>query len=120
MSKYDAELIQIKQSITGQQEKIKKLESLAQKVQRTDEVIGTLPIRQLNLSHDVWQDKSADIMRQIIQQRLQYWNNQQGATEELLQEIRAEIHRVSNQISDYQEDVRYYANLKCLEENVHV
>ncbi|EII4617354.1 hypothetical protein LHM76_002701 [Listeria monocytogenes] len=120
MSKYDTEIASVQQSITGQQEKIRRLEVLAMKIQRKGEHIGTLPTRQLDLSHDFWQDKSDSVIRQVIQRRLQFWNNQSSLASELVREIRAEINRAQNQVSDFRADVRYYTNLKQLEEEANV
>lgn len=120
MSKYDTEIASVQQSIMGQQEKIRRLEELVTKVQRKGEQVGNLPTRQLDLSHNFWQDKSDSVIRQVIQRRLQFWNNQNSLASELVQEIRTEINRAQNQVCDFQADVRYYTNLKQLEEEANV
>lgn len=120
MSKYDTEIASVQQSIMGQQEKIRRLEELVTKVQRKGEHVGNLPTRQLDLPQDFWQDKSDSMIRQVIQRRLQFWNNQNSLASELVREIRTEINRAQNQVSDFQADVRYYTNLKQLEEEANV
>lgn len=120
MSKYDAEIASVQQSITGQQEKIRRLEELATKVQRKGEHVGNLPTRQLDLPQDFWQDTSDSVIRQVLQRRLQFWNNQSAVVNDLVGEIRTEINRAQNQVSDFQADARYYTNLKQLEEEANV
>lgn len=120
MSKYDTEIASVQQSIMGQHEKIRRLEELVTKVQRKGEQVGNLPTRQLDLPQDFWQDKSDSVIRQVIQRRLQFWNNQNSLASELVREIRTEINRAQNQVSDFQADVRYYTNLKQLEEEANV
>ncbi|MBC1401795.1 hypothetical protein HB904_12145 [Listeria booriae] len=120
MSKYDTEIASVQQSIMGQQEKIRRLEELVTKVQRKGEHVGNLPTRQLDLPQDFWQDKSDSVIRQVLQRRLQFWNNQSSVVSDLVQEIRIEINRAQNQVSDFQADARYYTNLKQLEEEANV
>ncbi|MBC1499644.1 hypothetical protein HB943_03440 [Listeria weihenstephanensis] len=120
MSKYDTEIASVQQSITGQQEKIRRLEELVTKVQRQGEHVGNLPTRQLDLPQDLWQDTSDSVIRQVLQRRLQFWNNQSSVVKDLVREIRTEINRAQNQVSDFQADARYYTNLKQLEEEANV
>ncbi|MBC1997223.1 DUF5082 family protein [Listeria marthii] len=120
MSKYDAEIVSLQQSIAGQQEKIRRLKELITKVERKGEQIGILPIRQIDLPYDFWQGKSDSLIRQILQKRFQFWNNQNSVISEIVREIQTEINRTQTQVSDYQADIRYYSNLKRLEEEVSV
>ncbi|MBC1548777.1 hypothetical protein HCJ28_02330 [Listeria sp. FSL L7-1434] len=120
MSKYDAEIVSLQQSIAGQQEKIRRLKELITKVERKGEQIGTLPISQIDLPYDFWQGKSDSVMREVLQRRLQFWNNQNAVVNDLVQELRAAMNKMQNQISDYQADISYYTNLKQMEEEVNV
>ncbi|MBC2184603.1 hypothetical protein HCB28_00255 [Listeria sp. FSL L7-0253] len=120
MSKYDAEIVSAQQSIAGQQEKIRRLREVILKVERKGEQIGTLSIRQIDLPYDFWQGKSDSVMREVLQRRFQFWNNQNVVVSEVVREIQAEINRTQTQVSDYQADIRYYSNLKRLEEEVSV
>ncbi|WP_343363317.1 hypothetical protein [Listeria seeligeri] len=120
MSKYNSEITQTKQLLSGQQEKIRKLEVLCSKLKKKDAVIESLPVHLVELSQEFWQDKSDDILRQIIQKRQQFWKNQNATIVSITQELQAEINRASMRISDYQQDIRYYKNLKQMEEKADV
>ncbi|EAD2031365.1 hypothetical protein Y843_09425 [Listeria monocytogenes] len=120
MSKYDAEIVNAQQSITGQQEKIRRLKELITKIERKGEQISSIPIRQIDLSFDFWQGKSDSIMREVLQRRLQFWSNQNAVVNDLVQELRAAMNKMQNQISEDQADISYYTNLKQMEEEVNV
>ncbi|MDT0090547.1 hypothetical protein QJV36_04875 [Listeria marthii] len=120
MSKYDAEIVSLQQSIAGQQEKIRRIKEIITKIERKGEQIGTLPIHKIDLPHDFWRGKSDIVMREVLQRRFQFWNNQNAVVNDLVQEMRATMNKMQNQITDYQADIGYYTNLKQMEEEVNV
>ncbi|WP_088825563.1 MULTISPECIES: hypothetical protein [Listeria] len=120
MSKYDGEIIHFKQMLSKQQVKQKQLEVLLKQTQKKDGQINQLLIRSHSLTEDFWRDTSSSTINQMIDQNRRYYSSQVSRVESMLSGIQQEIERGTGYMSEYQNNVQYYANLKRLEAQENV
>ncbi|MCV42841.1 hypothetical protein DX143_03830 [Listeria monocytogenes] len=114
--KYTTMIEQLHQDALLKREKQEKLKALSTKMKVKSALLADLNMNGLLIYDGVWCDKPTRLPLEIFNIKKSHHTNQVNFCYELLDEIRLEIDKLDNQLTDLQGDIRYYTKLNQLED----